>query len=89
MSKVQKVINQDGTMILIRDNQPLSCPFQPAIPIQGKLAGQISFVKQPCSSNCPFFDDYADGNISYVLLKCKDVTVIYDSDDSETKIKLL
>jgi hypothetical protein len=90
MSEIKKVINQDKTVLLIRDGQPLSCPFQPALPIQGKLAGQISFVKQPCSSNCPFFDDYPDGNLSRVILKCKDVAIIYTTDkEEESIIKLL
>lgn len=88
MSKVFKVINPEGITLLIKNEQPLSCPFQPAIPMQGKLAGQISFIKQPCSSNCPFFDDYEE--VKRVTLMCKDVTVMYDEEkEQESKIKLL
>lgn len=86
---IQKLINDDKTIILVKDGQPLSCPFQPALPIQGKLAGQISFVKQPCSSNCPFFDDYEE--LNRVSLNCKDVTINYKAPEEhqESKIKLL
>lgn len=88
MSKVIKVINPEGITLLIKNDQPLSCPFQPAMPIQGKLAGQISFIKQPCSSNCPFFDDYEE--VKRVTLMCKDVTVMYEEEEKqESKIKLL
>jgi hypothetical protein len=86
MSNILKVINQDKTTLLIKDGQPLSCPFQPAIAVQGKLAGQISFVKQPCSSNCPFFDDYEE--VNRVSLNCKDVTINYNVEP-ETSIKLI
>ena len=90
MSEIKKVINSDNTVLLIRDGQPLSCPYQPAIAVQGKLAGQLSFIRQPCSSNCPFFDDYPDGNLSRVILKCKDVSVIYTTEkEAESTIKLL
>ena len=78
MSNITKVINPEGITLLVKDQQPLSCPFQPAIPIQGKLAGQLSFIKQPCSSNCPFFDDYEEGK--RVVLKCKDVSLFYESE---------
>jgi hypothetical protein len=86
---IQKLTNDDKTIILVKDGQPLSCPFQPAIPIQGKLAGQISFIKQPCSSNCPFFDDYEE--LNRVSLNCKDVTINYKTVEQhqESKIKLL
>ena len=88
MSKVLKVINPEGISLLIKNNQPLSCPYQPAIPMQGKLAGQISFIKQPCSSNCPFFDDYEE--VKRVTLMCKDVTVMYEEEEKqESNIKLL
>lgn len=88
MSKILKVINPEGITLLIKNDQPLSCPFQPAIPMQGKLAGQISFIKQPCSSNCPFFDDYEE--VKRITLMCKDVTVMYDEEkEQESKIKLL
>lgn len=88
MSKILKVINPEGITLLIKNDQPLSCPFQTAIPMQGKLAGQISFIKQPCSSNCPFFDDYEE--VKRITLMCKDVTVMYDEEkEQESKIKLL
>lgn len=88
MSKIFKVINPEGITLLIKNEQPLSCPFQPAIPMQGKLAGQISFIKQPCSSNCPFFDDYEE--VKRITLMCKDVTIMYDEEkEQESKIKLL
>jgi hypothetical protein len=87
---IDKVINPEGITLLIRNNQPLSCPFQPALPIQGRLQGQISFVKQPCSSNCPFFDDYEE--LQRVTLRCKDVTLFYRHNEEkkeESTIKLL
>jgi hypothetical protein len=89
MSKVTKVINPEGITMLIKNNQPLSCPYQPAIAVQGKLAGQLSFIRQPCSSNCPLFDDYEE--VNRVTLACKDVTITYESEESkqESKIKLL
>lgn len=88
MSKVVKVINPEGITLLVKNNQPLSCPYQPAIAVQGKLAGQISFIKQPCSSNCPFFDDYLE--VKRVTLMCKDVTVMYEEEEKqESNIKLL
>ena len=88
MSKVLKVINPEGITLLVKNNQPLSCPYQPAIAVQGKLAGQISFIKQPCSSNCPFFDDYEE--VKRVTLMCKDVTVMYEEEEKqESNIKLL
>lgn len=88
MSKILKVVNPEGITLLIKNNQPLSCPYQPAIPIQGKLAGQLSFIKQPCSSNCPFFDDYEE--VKRVTLMCKDVTVMYEEEEKqESNIKLL
>jgi hypothetical protein len=88
MSKVFKVVNPEGITLLVKNNQPLSCPYQPAIPMQGKLAGQISFIKQPCSSNCPFFDDYEE--VKRVTLMCKDVTVMYEEEEKqESNIKLL
>jgi hypothetical protein len=89
MSKVTKVINPEGITMLIKNNQPLSCPYQPAIAVQGKLAGQLSFIRQPCSSNCPFFDDYEE--VNRVTLSCKDVTITYESEENkeESRIKLL
>jgi len=88
MTKVLKVINPEGITMLIKNNQPLSCPYQPAIAVQGKLAGQLSFIRQPCSSNCPFFDDYEE--VKRVTLMCKDVTVMYEEEkEPENKIKLL
>ena len=87
---IDKVINQDGSVILTRNNQPLSCPYQPATAIQGKLAGQLSFIKQPCSSNCPFFDDYPE--LNRVTLSCKDITLFYrdkEEKPTESQIKLL
>lgn len=88
MSKVFKVVNPEGITLLVKNNQPLSCPYQPAIAVQGKLAGQISFIKQPCSSNCPFFDDYEE--VKRVTLMCKDVTVMYEEEEKqESNIKLL
>jgi hypothetical protein len=86
---IDKVINPEGITLLIRNKQPLSCPFQPSTPIQGRLQGQISFVKQPCSSNCPFFDDVPEMN--RVTLTCKDVTLFYrmEEKEEESKIKLL
>jgi hypothetical protein len=89
MSKILKVINPEGITMLIKNNQPLSCPYQPAIAVQGKLAGQLSFIRQPCSSNCPFFDDYEE--VNRVTLGCKDVTITYEATEQpeENKIKLL
>lgn len=88
MSKIIKVVNPEGITLLIKNDQPLSCPYQPAIPMQGKLAGQVSFIKQPCSSNCPFFDDYEE--VKRVTLMCKDVTVMYEEEEKkESNIKLL
>jgi hypothetical protein len=88
MSEIYKVINPEGITMLIKNNQPLSCPYQPAIAVQGKLAGQLSFIRQPCSSNCPFFDDYEE--VKRVTLMCKDVTVMYKEENQpENKIKLL
>lgn len=89
MNEIKRVISQDNTVMLVRNNQPVSCPFQPAIPIQGKLAGQLSFIKQPCSNNCPFFDDYPEMN--RVTLMCKNYTIMYEAPEElpESKIKLL
>lgn len=87
---IDKVVNPEGMTMLIRNGQPLSCPFQPAVPIQGKLAGQISFIKQPCSSNCPFFDDAPE--VQRVSLNCKEVTIFYrelEEKPAESSIKLL
>lgn len=87
---IDKVINPEGMTMLIRNGQPLSCPFQQAVPIQGKLAGQLSFIKQPCSSNCPFFDDYPE--VQRVSLNCKNQTLYYRVQDEkplESSIKLL
>jgi hypothetical protein len=87
---IDKVVSQDGTTMLIRNNQPLSCPFQAATPIQGRLQGQLSFIKQPCSSNCPFFDDFPE--VQRVTLTCKDVTLFYriaEEKPTEPTIKLL
>ena len=87
---IDKVVNPDGTIMMIRNNQPLSCPFQPATPIQGKLQGQIQFIKQPCSSNCPFFDDFPE--VNRVTLNCKETTLFYrdkTEKPEESKIKLL
>ena len=85
---IDKAISPEGITLLIRNKQPLSCPFQPATAIQGRLQGQISFVKQPCSSNCPLFDDVPEMN--RVTLNCKDVTLFYRIEEKveESKIKL-
>lgn len=85
---ITRVINPEGIKMLVRDQQPLSCPYQPALPMQGKLAGQVSFIRQPCSSNCPFFDDYEE--VNRITLMCKDVTLTYEVEKlEENKIKLL
>jgi hypothetical protein len=87
---IDKVINPEGITLLIRNNQPLSCPFQPSTAIGGKLQGQISFIKQPCSSNCPFFDDYPE--VNRITLRCKDVTLFYrdkEEKEEQSRIKLL
>ena len=74
-----------GFLNLIRDNNSLSCPYQPAIAMQGKLQGQIQMLRQPCSNNCPFFD--YDKDNSRVTLQCKEVTLVV-VEEKKTEFKL-
>jgi ankyrin repeat protein len=56
-----KLINNDGEIIILKNDKPCYCPFRTIlmIPVNDRLAinNQTQFIPaaQPCSSGCVFF----------------------------------
>lgn len=55
-----------GFKVLMKDNKPLSCPFQQPVVVQGKLAGQVSLQFRNCGTWCALFESHEVG----VILNC-------------------
>lgn len=77
----------NNLLVLVKNNKALSCPFQPVVPLQGRLQGQIEMLRQPCNDNCPFFD--YDENNNRVILQCKDVSLLVKPDTDKPKLDLV
>lgn len=76
---ITKKTDQSGATQLIRNGQPLNCPYQPAQLIPGNLAGQMQIIRIPCTSACPMFMESG----SVVKIACNDV-ILTVSDDSKS-----
>ena len=68
--------NSIVNMIVDDNNQPLLCPDQQSIVLPGQLQGQLQIMREPCSSNCPFF--YHDLLKEAVIIKCRQTDVIIE-----------
>ena len=54
--KVKLKTDPSGTTTINRNDQQLTCPYQPALALPGQLSGQIQIMRMPCSSLCPMFE---------------------------------
>jgi hypothetical protein len=84
-------IKQDdsGTVTLIINGVEATCPYKPDLLLPGQNAlgqMQMSIIKQPCSTNCPFADYFKSDNIHQYSIECTGIFKAFDiEEENETK----
>ena len=47
---------QMGATVLMTDDRPRTCPYKQPVLIPGKIAGNVSMLHLPCTTDCALFD---------------------------------
>lgn len=80
--------DEKGNVTLLINGVEAICPYKAdlAIPTQNALGQmQMSIIKTPCSTNCPFADYIDTGNVKQFSIEC---TGVFKAFDVEEEIKL-
>jgi len=70
-------LNQDGSILLIKNGQPCFCPKQAIAWGQNKVSGEPFPIKQSCSNSCPLFKIRSNDGKTFVDITCSGMPVPY------------
>jgi hypothetical protein len=80
--------DENGNAILVINGIEATCPYKPDLTVPGQNAlgqMQISIVKQPCSTNCPFADYIKSENVHQYSIECTGQFKAFDIEETENK----
>ena len=78
--------DENKNVLLLINGIEATCPYKPdlTVPAQNALGQmQISIVKQPCSTNCPFADYIKSDNVHQYSIECTGTFKAFDIEETE------
>jgi hypothetical protein len=89
--KNELVMQQDGSIALVKNGVPCFCPKQAIAWGQNKVSGEPFPIKQPCNNACPAFKIRNNNSQTMVDITCSGIAVPYiisEIKNEEEKPKL-
>lgn len=76
--------DEHNNAVLLINGIEATCPYKPDLTVPGQNAlgqMQISIVKQPCSTNCPFADYIKTDNVHQYSIECNGIFKAFDIEE--------